>query len=338
MTGANSHINTITNLKEGNGADVGAHQEASVLPQSWSGTGANVSPINYTESAKKSADTLKPFSKVGTNGWSTTNTYGGTAGAQTVRPTNTSVNVAIKCESTPRVVVSTGTYQVSVAATQAAGTGTLSLDSTDIEGDSTMVDGDELVAPVDGLYNFGTQMSTHGNTPYYYRLSINGESISWNTGIGVSTLLRLRTGDRVKVVYDSMNAVNTGRVNMALSQVVDDKKVAEAMLKPNLWTPGVEQSFGDGVYGMRFVITNTTTNPAIIDASKLNIGSFIARGGSAVTDMATSDLPIPNYYTPHAFIDVYYNRPSQQLRLTRGSQYLKASDKFDYWFTYTKKN
>lgn len=338
MTGTNSHINTITGLKEGNGADVGAHQEASVLPQSWSGTGANVAPINYTENMKKSADTLKPFSKVGTNSWNTTNNYGGTAGAQTVRPTNTSVNVAIKCESTPRVVVSTGTYQVSVAATQAAGTGTLSLDSTDIEGDSTMVDGDELVAPVDGLYNFGTQMSTHGSTPYYYHLTINGDSTSWNTGVGVSTLLRLRAGDRVKVLYTSISGANTGRVNMALSQVVDDKRVAEAMLKPNLWTPGVEQSFGDGVYGMRFVITNTTTNPAVIDASKLNIGSFIARGGSAVTDMAASDLPIPNYYTPSAFIDVYYNRPSQQLRLTRGSQYLKASDKFDFWFTYTKKN
>lgn len=338
MTGANSHINTITGLKEGNGADVGAHQEASVLPQSWSGTGANVAPINYTENIKESADTLKPFSKVGTNGWSTTNTYGGTAGAQTVRPTNTSVNVAIKCESTPRVVVNTGTYQVSVAAIQAAGTGTLSLDSTDIEGDSTMVDGDELVAPVDGLYNFGTQMSAHGSSPYYYHLTINGDSTSWNSGVGVSTLLRLRAGDRIKILYTSISGANTGRVNMALSQVVDDKKVAEAMLKPNLWTPGVEQSFGDGVYGMRFVITNTTTNTVVIDASKLNIGSFIARGGSAVADIATSDLPIPNHYTPSAFIDFYYNRPSQQLRLTRGSQYLKASDKFDFWFTYTKKN
>lgn len=262
MTGTNSHINTITGLKEGNGADVGAHQEASVLPQSWSGTGANVAPINYTENMKKSADTLKPFSKVGTNGWSTTNTYGGTAGAQTVRPTNTSVNVAIKCESTPRVVVSTGTYQVSVAATQAAGTGTLSLDSTDIEGDSTMVDGDELVAPVDGLYNFGTQMSTHGSNPYYYYLTINGDSTSWNSGIGVSTLLRLRAGDRIKILYTSVSGANTGRVNMALSQVVDDKKVAEAMLKPNLWTPGVEQSFGDGVYGYRVQIASLTTTPA----------------------------------------------------------------------------
>lgn len=171
------------------------------------------------------------------------------------RPTNTSVNVAIKCESTPRVVVSTGTYQVSVAATQGIGSGSLSLDTTDIEGDSTMVDGDELVAPVDGLYTIGTQMTTHGGTPYYYQLSINGEDNSWNTGIVVSTLLRLRAGDRVKVIYHSMNSANTGRVNMALSQVVDDKRVAEAMLKPNLWTPGVEQSFGDGVYGQRFVGT-----------------------------------------------------------------------------------
>lgn len=332
MTGANSHIN------QGSGAGIGEHQDGTYIVGTYSNNGSNtIYLIAGGEAWRTGGDYDNPQSEICE---ATVNAHPAKSHmcAGRARPTNTSVNVAIKCESTPRVVVSTGTYQVSVAATQAAGTGTLSLDSTDIEGDSTMVDGDELVAPVDGLYNFGTQMTTHGSTPYYYHLTINGDSTSWNSGVGVSTLLRLRAGDRVKVLYTSISGANTGRVNMALSQVVDDKRVAEAMLKPNLWTPGVEQSFGDGVYGMRFVITNTTTNPAVIDASKLNIGSFIARGGSAVADMATSDLPIPNYYTPSAFIDVYYNRPSQQLRLTRGSQYLKASDKFDFWFTYTKKN
>ena len=161
----------------------------------------------------------------------------------------------------------------------------------------------------------------------------------WQSGVGVTGVFKLQAGDEVEFSVAVVDAKpKSGYLNMALVNTVTDHKVAEMMLKPNLWTPGVEQSFGDGVYGMRFVITNTTTNPAVIDASKLNIGSFIARGGSAVADMATSDLPIPNYYTPSAFIDVYYNRPSQQLRLTRGSQYLKASDKFDFWFTYTKKN
>lgn len=335
MTGANSHINTITNLKEGNGADVGAHQEASVLPQSWSGTGANVTPINYTEAMKKSADTLKPFSEVGTNGWSTTNTYGGTAGAQTVRPTNTSVNVAIKCESTPRVVVSTGTYQVSVAATQGNGSGGLSLDTTDIEGDSTMVDGDELVAPVDGLYTIGTQMTTHGSAPYYYRLSINGEGNSWNTGIGVSTLLRLRAGDRVKVMYYSMNSANTGRVNMALSQVVDDKRVAEAMLKPNLWTPGVEQSFGDGVYGMR--VSGTFSSSISQDnLAQLGAGAKPISSGGSVSKASTNwSLPFVNANSTITAQSIgVFTSSTGGLCVRIGSDMYKG--KYDIWCLYTK--
>lgn len=341
MTGTNSHINTITGLKEGNGADVGAHQEASVLPQSWSGTGANVVPIDYTENMKKSADTLKPFSKVGTNGWNTTNTYGGTAGAQTVRPTNTSVNVAIKCESTPRVVVSTGTYQVSVAATQGIGSGGLSLDTTDIEGDSTMVDGDELVAPVDGLYTIGTQMTTHGSTPYYYHLSINGEDNSWNTGIVVSTLLRLRAGDRVKVMYNSVNSANTGRVNMALSQVVDDKRVAEAMLKPNLWTPGVEQSFGDGVYGQRFTGTYSAAANANGTATLFPAGSpaikIISQGGQ-VEYSAKQYMALPAAWNGGSYTVGIDNMTSNNSACNLGvrTPAARSNLKYDVWLLYTK--
>lgn len=273
MTGANSRVN------QGSGAAVGTHQNATQHK------------LLVTDLSKKAVQFVEPSSS---NSWNSVvhadsqlsgkrflqilpaslngPSTDGFQYAYTARPTNTSVNVAIKCESTPRVVVSTGTYQVSVAATQAAGTGTLSLDSTDIEGDSTMVDGDELVAPVDGLYNFGTQMSTHGSTPYYYHLTINGDSTSWNSGVGVSTLLRLRAGDRVKVLYTSISGANTGRVNMALSQVVDDKRVAEAMLKPNLWTPGIEQSFGDGVYGQRFVGTISAAANAANTATLLPAG------------------------------------------------------------------
>lgn len=341
MTGVNSHINTITNLKEGNGADVGAHQEASVLPQSWSGTRANVAPINYGEAMKKSADTLKPFSSVGTNGWSTTNTYGGTAGAQTVRPTNTSVNVAIKCESTPRVVVSTGTYQVSVAASQGIGTGTLSLDTTDIEGDSTMVDGDELVAPVDGLYNFGTQMTTHGGAPYYYRLSINDESISWNTGIGVSTLLRLHMGDRVKVVYDSMNSANTGRVNMALSQVVDEERVAKTMLKPNLWTPGVEQNFSDGVYGQRFTGTysagaNSQATIALFPAGSMPI--HILNQGGEIEYRAGQTMVLGSAWSNGNYTVGIDNMlgAGDALNLGIYTPNARSKLKYDVWLLYTK--
>lgn len=289
MTGANSHIN------QGSGAGIGEHQDGTYIAGTYSNNGSNtIYLIAGGEAWRTGRDYDNPQSEICE---ATVNArpakFHMCAGR--ARPTNTSVNVAIKCESTPRVVVSTGTYQVSVAATQAAGTGTLSLDSTDIEGDSTMVDGDELVAPVDGLYNFGTQMLTHGSTPYYYHLTINGESISWNTGIGVSTLLRLRTGDRVKVVYDLMNAVNTGRVNMALSQVVDDKRVAEAMLKPNLWTPGIEQSFGDGVYGIRFEgkYTSSTSGVTNLDLGTTTFTPHILNFGGEYTRNNYNSFSLP---------------------------------------------
>lgn len=235
------------------------------------------------------------------------------------------------------MVVSTGTYQVSVAATQAAGTGTLSLDSTDIEGDSTMVDGDELVAPVDGLYNFGTQMSTYGSTPYYYHLTINGDSISWNSGVGVSTLLRLRAGDRVKVLYTSINGANTGRVNMALSQVVDDKRVAEAMLKPNLWTPGIEQSFGDGVYGIRFEgkYTSSTSGITNLDLGTTTFTPHILNfGGEYIRNNYNSfSLPIGTSLDDNQQSTVGWFKNKWVFRAYDSNSRPMA---YDVWFLYTK--
>lgn len=267
VAGTNSHINTITNLKEGNGADVGAHQEASVLPQSWSGTGANVTPINYTENMKKSADTLKPFSKVGTNGWNTTNTYGGTAGAQTVRPTNTSVNVAIKCESTPRVIVDQGTYKASVkcsvSAAPSAGSAQFRFDGSDIIGDTTMVDTttNEFIAPVDGMYAVGCQTTASGTGGVSNYLSINGVITCWGRGINPMGTVYLKTGDRVSLNMYGGSSAQTGRANIALVNIVE-KNIAEVMLKPNTWAVGVEQNFGDGVYGYRVQIASLTTTPA----------------------------------------------------------------------------
>lgn len=335
MTGANSHIN------QGSGAAVGTHQNAT--QHKLLVTDLSQKAVQFVEPSSSNswnsvvhADSQlsgKRFLQIlpaSLNGPSTD----GFQYAYTARPTNTSVNVAIKCESTPRVVVSTGTYQVSVAATQAAGTGTLSLDSTDIEGDSTMVDGDELVAPVDGLYNFGTQMSTHGSTPYYYHLTINGDSTSWNSGIVVSTLLRLRAGDRVKVLYTSISGANTGRVNMALSQVVDDKRVAEAMLKPNLWTPGVEQSFGDGVYGYRYqipTVANRTTYLTPLTGFNNNTFKFINQGGQIVRTNDNAPHCVSAYGGPFFWV----NNSGTLCLFTTGNGAYPAKN-LDMWCLYTK--
>lgn len=264
--GTNSHTNTITGLKEGSGAAVGAHQEASVLPQSWSGIGANVTPIDYTKNMSKSADTLKPFSKVGTNDWNATNTYGGTAGAQTVRPTNTSVNVAIKCESTPRVIVDQGTYKVSVPFTITTDSSTVTFDVANAEDDTTMVkNSTTLVAPVTGYYAIGTQINGAGDWLQQMALYITTRSNIgvWQSGVGVTGVFKLQAGDEVEFNVSRVGPKpKSGYLNMALVNTVADHKVAEMMMKPNLWTPGVEQSFGDGVYGYRVQIASLTTTPA----------------------------------------------------------------------------
>lgn len=340
MTGTNSHINTITGLKEGNGADVGAHQEASVLPQSWSGTGANVAPINYTENMKKSADTLKPFSKVGTNGWSTTNTYGGTAGAQTVRPTNTSVNVAIKCESTPRVIVDQGTYKASVKcsvpAAPSSGSAQFRFDGSDIIGDTTMVDTttNEFVAPVDGLYVVGCQTTTSGTGVVSNYLSINGANTCWGRGINPMGTVYLKTGDRVSLNMYGGSSAQTGRANIALVNTVE-KNIAEVMLKPNTWAVGVEQNFGDGVYGMR--VSGTFSSSTSQDnLAQLGAGAKPISSGGSVSNASTSwSLPFVNSNSAITAQSIgVFTSSTGGLCVRIGSDMYKG--KYDIWCLYTK--
>lgn len=340
MAGVNSHINTITNLKEGNGADVGAHQEASVLPQSWTGTGANVVPIDYTEDMKKSADTLKPFSKVGTNGWGTTNVYGGTAGAQTVRPTNTSVNVAIKCESTPRVIVDQGTYKASVkcsvSAAPSSGNAQFRFDGSDIIGDTTMVDTttNEFIAPVDGMYVVGCQTTTSGTAAVSYYLSINGTPTCWGLGINPMGTVYLKTGDRVSLnMYGGSNA-QTGRANIALVNTVE-KNIAEVMMKPNTWAVGVEQSFGDGVYGMR---ASGTFSSSIEQDNLAQLGAGakpISSGGSVSKASTNWSLPFVNANSPITAQSIgVFTSSTGGLCVRIGSDMYKG--KYDIWCLYTK--
>lgn len=356
MTGTNSHINTRTGLKEGNGADVGAHQEASVLPQTWSGTGANVVPINYTENMKKSADTLKPFSKAGTNSWDTTNSYGGTAGAQTVRPTNTSVNVAIKCESTPRVIVDQGTYKASVkcsvAAAPSGGSAQFRFDGSDIIGDTTMVDTttNEFIAPVDGMYVVGCQITTSGTGAVSNYLRINGAHTCWGRGINPMGTVYLKTGDRVSLnMYGGSNA-QTGRANIALVNTVE-KNIAEVMMKPNTWAVGVEQNFGDGVYGIRYTgtIENTTagvraqktidTTHSTSNTVMINRGGALDRSANGGFCLAPGDTlfgSTDKFNTPGGTVHFEFNVTKSGVVLgyvDSGAPYTRP---YDVWMLYRK--
>lgn len=264
--GTNSHTNTITGLKEGSGAAVGEHQGASVLPYNWSGTGAEVCPISYIQNKNANADSRKAYYNAGTNNWDSTNAFTNTTGEQTTRPTNTSVLVCIKCEPTPRVIVDQGTYKVSVPFTITTDSSTVTFDVANAEDDTTMVkNSTTLVAPVTGYYAIGTQINGAGDWLQQMALYITTRSNIgvWQSGVGVTGVFKLQAGDEVEFKVSRVSPKpKSGYLNMALVNTVADHKVAEMMLKPNLWTPGVEQSFGDGVYGYRVQIASLTTTPA----------------------------------------------------------------------------
>lgn len=288
--GTNSHTNTITGLKEGSGAAVGEHQGASVLPYNWSGTGAEVCPINYIQNKNANADSRKAYYNAGTNNWDSTNTYTNTTGEQTTRPTNTSVLVCIKCEPTPRVVIDQGTYKATADLKYVLSNSAMAQPKlTAVQDDTTCVknssygDGQAFVAPVDGYYAYSFMLpeppdisNLKYHATYIYRNNdlIGGEdrddgSDDLRVPMNTSGLVKLKAGDELQVRFylgwedSSVTSITrTGSASFALVNTVTDHKVAEMMLKPNLWTPGVEQSFGDGVYGYRVQIASLTTTPA----------------------------------------------------------------------------
>lgn len=359
--GKNSHVATNVptagrsgTLYEGAGGAVGEHQPSTYTPKAYNYSNAN--RVGYV------AETVgynNPNINVGYDasytatgvryvdiGFATGNvrpsaqTQGGTT-----RPTNTSVLICIKYEMTPRVIVDQGTYKVSVKASVAASGSTSSsqftFDASDLIGDSTMVNGDTLVAPVDGLYIVGAQTTTSGTGAVSNFITINGDNTCWGRGLNPMGLLRLNAGDVVTISMYGGSSANTGRVNMALVNTVTDHKVAELMNKPNLWTPGVEQSFGDGVYGKRWTGTysGAANTQAVVElfpkgSTQINIigqggwmeyssGQAMTLGGAWGTNYA---IGVDNMLGSGKQCNLGFYAPGNRSNL-----------KYDVWLTYTKK-
>lgn len=273
MTGTNGHTNAGTGKAEGSGAAVGVHQPATLTQNNAfvgkPSTAGTVAPtlidylaVNPDSSSASNGTAPACQGYVNLNGRRYNSDYGTIL---TSRPTNTSVNVAIKCESTPRVIVDQGTYKVSVPFTITADNSTVTFDVANAEDDTTMVkNSTTLVAPVTGYYAIGTQVNGAGNWLQQMALYITRSNLGvWQSGVGVTGVFKLQAGDEVEFNVSKVDSKpKSGYLNMALVNTVADHKVAEMMQKPNLWTPGVEQSFGDGVYGYRIQIASLTTTPA----------------------------------------------------------------------------
>lgn len=311
MTGTNSHTG------EGNGADVGVHQAGSEVANAYLGNAQGVIYTGGNIFTNNSANTMDTFRTSSTGKSYNTariamnpenQPYPNAINAGKIRPTNTSVNVAIKCESTPRVVVDQGTYKVSVPFTITADNSTVTLDVANAVDDTTMVkNSTTLVAPVTGYYAIGTQVNGAGSWLQQMALCITRDGLGvWQSGVGVTGVFKLQAGDEVEFKVSRVDSKpKSGYLNMALVNTVADHKVAEMMQKPNLWTPGAEQSFGDGVYGMRWVGKVTTpagtTNPTYTSLSPtvprfktiINVGGMWDRSAGGPN---FSTLPINGAY------------------------------------------
>lgn len=332
MTGANSHIN------QGSGAGIGEHQDGTYIVGTYSNNGSNTIYLIAGGGAWQTGrDYDNPQSEICE---ATVNARPAKSHmcAGRARPTNTSVNVAIKCESTPRVIVDQGTYKVSVPFTITANNSTVTFDVANAEDDTTMVkNSTTLVAPVTGYYAIGTQVNGAGNWLQQMALYITRSNLGvWQSGVGVTGVFKLQAGDEVEFNVSKVDSKpKSGYLNMALVNTVADHKVAEMMQKPNLWTPGVEQSFGDGVYGMR--VSGTFSSSISQDnLAQLGAGAKPISSGGSVSNASTSwSLPFVNANSTITAQSIgVFTSSTGGLCVRIGSDMYKG--KYDIWCLYTK--
>lgn len=210
-TGTNSHTN------QGSGANVGEHQDATQIPDLYMTHNATIAPGVATPISNKD-------SSIGST--STYRNLGyGTAATSTIdvnytsRPTNTSVKYCIKYESTFHAFFSNAAYKVSVAASVAAnGDYQYIFDSSDIIGDSSLVSGNSFIAPIDGWYIVGMDVTEKGNTATYTYLKKNNTPREFVVSSGSTHSLYLTKNDVITVWQNSTSSghSNSGRISFCL--------------------------------------------------------------------------------------------------------------------------
>ena len=144
----------------------------------------------------------------------------------------------------------------------------------------------------------------------------------------------LKTGDRVSLnMYGGSNA-QSGRANIALVNTVE-KNIAEVMMKPNTWAVGVEQDFGDGVYGMR--VSGTFSSSISQDnLAQLGAGAKPISFGGSVSNASTNwSLPFVNANSTITTQSIgVFTNSTGGLCARIGSDIYKG--KYDIWCLYTK--
>ena len=210
-SGTNSHEN------QGNGANVGEHQDGTIQ-NSVSSNGSNAYLIgDYISNTRPNNIKADWTSDTGTVYYGSANKVAqNTSFGFTSRPTNTSVKYCIKYESTYHAFFSNAAYKVSVAASVTSSSGAqVVFDSSDIIGDSSLVSDNSLVTPMDGWYSLGMNWTQAGSGDVGYYIRVNGNNAGYNRGILVNNTLYLQKGDVVTINKES-GTNNSGRVNFCL--------------------------------------------------------------------------------------------------------------------------
>lgn len=292
------------------------------------------------------------------------------------RPTNTSVKYCIKYESVPKVVINNNTTNYRFTSPvnwlidlDDAKT-VFTFNTASAQDDVSMITGnDSITVPMDGYYALSfslpvTQVYKTGNLPadamYNFKIKKNGTEFVSDRGAVVpqnrgnywskeiTALMKLKAGDNLKinlnlpgiVVANATSTTLNGTVTMSLVNV-DTNNTAEVMMKPNTWAAGVEQNFGDGVYGMRIkgtlnVSANVRAQVSVTNgaANLLNCGGQWIRGNK--TKIALNSLPLQNAGTPVAPWSAIQLNVDSRVILNINSDISENGAEYDVWVLYTK--
>lgn len=381
--GTNSHTQTTagSTFTEGSGAGVGVHQTSTVhkllvtdltrnLVQFVEPTAAS----SWNSAFNADAQPLgKRYTSPATSAIPTAYNDGYQWG-YTSRPTNTSVNWIIKADSTYSIVSSENKYAVSVKAVYTVHSNQMNYPVLSApSGNANMVQSNQFVAPVDGYYavNFMfPETAQHTNSYFGTYVYLNGTviggtrsqtgnggitSTSWNDTYSMNSdiTIQLKKGDKIRVgCWAQLNNTSTvytetGRACFVLLQGAgaDSNSRAEAMLKPNTWAVGVEQDFGDGVYGMRWKGKVSTTATGRVDLTLtpnaspkliMNCGGVWYRtGGWAMTlnSQSSPQTGAATYTLPPAFSMII---ASGKICLTFCDNGTHNDQDYEVWALYTK--
>lgn len=340
----------------GAGGAVGAHQDPTYHPSIFiysNNSAASAIHVGTWDSATNKIvnwdSQINKMSQFHDQNYPRANTRDQVVGG-TSRPTNTSVLICIKYEMTPRVIVDQGTYKASVKVNMPANLTTFTKaafvpDSG--EDDTSMIDysANAFKIPVNGYYVLGLQFAEVGgsqrNSQLGYCVTHNGVDthVDWSSAsLNNTALLKLEAGDLVAVKHSGQDVAKSNvRFNIALVNTVTDHKVAEMMLKPNLWTPGVEQSFGDGVYGIRFEgkYTSSTSGVTNLDLGTTTFTPHILNFGGEYTrnNYNSFSLPIGTSLDDNQQSTVGWFKNKWVFRAYDANSRPMA---YDVWFLYTK--